>query len=130
MAKVTKANMDLRVAEVTRFLLAGHTRSHIIRILGKDWDVGPRQIDEYIHQASENIKEVTKCTAERTLAVLTTNLWTLYRRNRKENPALARQTLMDIAKLHGLEKMNLTLHLERPLKEESDESLLKALGGA
>lgn len=127
MGKSTRAATQVRISEVTKWLLAGYTRSQILRKCSTKWKLGDRQIDEYIHQATREIEEITAATAERTLAILASNLWEIVRSQLKKSPGTARQAIMDIAKLQGLDRIDISLHIDRPLKELSDEDLGRAL---
>jgi len=128
--KATKAAVKTRVEEVIELLLEGRTRSFIIRYGAENWQLAARQVDQYIHEATEEIGEVTKNTAEKTISLLTSSLWSLYRNNKVWHPATARAALMDIAKLHGLDRIDINLHVDRPLKDVSDNELSAIISGS
>lgn len=111
-------------------LLDGRTRSDVLRHAEQAWDISERQADEYIRQATAAIDEANAATTEHHLALITSNLWGLYRSQIKKAPGQARQVLLDIAKLRGLENNNMTVRIERPHKEASDEELAAVIGGA
>ena len=129
MAKVPRAVMETRIAEIKNLLLEGHTRPHILRYGASSWDLSVRQIDKYIQAATAEILEISKNTTEKTLSLLTSNLWELYRVHRTQKPALARMTLMSIGKLNGLDRMDVTVHFDRPNKEATDEEVAAAAAG-
>ncbi len=129
MSKATSAEINLRVSEVQDLLLKGHTRTFILNF-GSKWNVGDRQIDEYIAQASKIIKEINLSTAHDNLALITSSLWQIFRTQLLINPELARKILMDIAKLRGLDEQTINHIIEdkRELSEVSDADLEKLLG--
>ena len=58
MAKITKAEMENRVTEVTDLLLKGAKRVQILQYVSKmNWNVTDRMVDNYIQKATEAIKE-------------------------------------------------------------------------
>lgn len=126
--RATDAQFQERVKVVMELLLGGHSRSHIIRSGAEHWKVGVRQVDNYIAAANAEIDEVNANSAERMMALITSNLWKLYRTHEILNPSTARLSLKDIAKLRGLDKLDFNGGLERPLKDMSDEELNAALG--
>lgn len=127
MAKVTQAAMRVRIKSVQKLLLRGHTRSYLLEYGADKWQIGDRQVDEYIKIATDEIDEINKNSAEHNLALITSNLWKLYRRQLKKEPGSARGILLDIAKLRGLDRIDINLHVERPLKDLSDDQLTAAL---
>ncbi len=129
MAKVTHAEMEQRIAHVAGLLLDGRTRSYIIKYARTTWDVGSSATDKYIHRASAEITEAARATTEMTSAKIQSNLWEIYRKNITSTPALARAALMDIAKISGLDRMDVNIHVERNFKDASDDDLAKAIHG-
>jgi hypothetical protein len=58
MARITKAELDNRVTQVTDLLLKGAKRAQILQFAGKlNWDVSDSMVDKYIGQATEAIRE-------------------------------------------------------------------------
>lgn len=127
MSKSTKVAIKTRIAQVRELLLSGHTRSHILELGKENWDLADRQIDEYIQKATLEIEEVNKASAENMMACITSDLWILYRNNFRTNPGLARGILLDIARLRGLDKLELTVNLKREHKDATEEELSKAV---
>lgn len=130
MAKATQAELSVRLEQVTELLLDGHSRTHIQRASAEAWGLSTRQIDEYIRLATEEIEEINQASIEKHLALITRNLWSIYRSTRATEPSTARMALMDIAKLRGLDKTELTLKVIRKHKDATDDELAKAIGGA
>jgi hypothetical protein len=58
MARITKAELENRVTQVTDLLLKGAKRAQILQFAGKlNWDVSDSMVDKYIGQATEAIRE-------------------------------------------------------------------------
>ncbi len=119
--------MSCRLKDVKAMLLHGRTRGDILRS-GEVWGIQERQIDEYIKKATAEIAEANSLESDQHLAVITANLWELYRCHLKAKEACsARQCLLDIAKLRGLDKGEMTVTFKREHKGASDEELAAAL---
>lgn len=130
--KSTKAEIDQRLKEVQELLLEGRTRSYIVQY-GSKWQVVDRQIDDYIAQATALIKEINLASVQDNLALITANQWTLYRTAIKDNNIpVARQLLMDLAKLRGLDQatINHVIEDKRELADLSNADLEKMLEGS
>lgn len=124
----TKVELARRVQLVKELLLDGYTRSHIIRELQKTAKISGRAVDQYIHDASEEILEINKSSAESNLSVISSALWKLYRKSVATfDNKTARQILMDIARLRGLDEQTVNLKIDRPATELSDEELSAGL---
>lgn len=83
-------------------------------------------VDEYIAQANENIKEVSKAGLQNDLAILVSAMWDTFRRAViANNVGEQRQTLMAIAKLKGLDetRINHVIEDNRQLSGLSDTEL-------
>ena len=125
-ARATKTNAEhqARVTKVQGMLLDGHSRSYIIEAT-EAWDVSSRTIDEYISKAKETIEEINKKQREENMAVVISNLWSLFRSTKtRAEFSDAHKILMSIAKLAGLEET--VIHhtvSERPLAEASTKEL-------
>lgn len=119
--------MKVRVEAVCELLLNGYTRAYILDYAEDHWKVAERQVDEYIALATLKIEEITTNSAENCLAIITSNLWSLYRRWVKREPGNARMILLDLAKLRGLDRIQLDIKVDRPLKDLSNEELAKAI---
>lgn len=127
--KSTRVVKESRVETVQKMLLEGQSRGAILRHAAQAWEIGDRQVDQYIHEASAWIDEANQNTAERNLALITTNLWEMFREHKIFTPNVARQALMDVARLRGLDKVDIDLNIIRTHKDASDEDLDKALRG-
>jgi hypothetical protein len=127
----TDAQVQERVTEVQRYLLNGYTRQYVLEQAQMLWGTATRTTDEYIKKATEAIREINLVQRDDNLASITSNLWDLFRNSRDRNDfGEARQALMSIAKLRGLD-IQVIEHFvnERPLKNVSDKELDEALGG-
>ncbi len=128
-SKSTQVEINLRILKVQKLLLRGHGRPYIIRFAAKTWNISDRQTDDYITKASEEINEINKGCAEHNLAVITSNLWSMYRTYlKKKETANARTILLDIAKLRGLDRIDINLRVERPYKDVKDAELFAIVG--
>lgn len=127
--RAPKAVVISRITQVQELLLSGQTRKQILRHAAEHWKLAERQVDDYIAKATEEIEEANASSAERHLALITANLWVLYRDNRS-SPSLARELLMDIAKLRGVDKEEMTLHLRKYTGASDDDLISAAVGGA
>lgn len=127
--RASDAEIQLREAKAKEMLLDGFTRAEIVRECSKLYGVSARQIDDYIKVAREEIAEINQVDAKETLSTILKNQWKLFRKAvLKDNDQLARQILMDIAKLKGLEQINVNHVIEqREFKDISDEELDKLL---
>jgi len=130
MAK-TGADHIRKVCGVADLLLEGRTRSYILEFVEATYKLKRGSADELIAEATKRIQEINMNTLETNLATITNNQWDLYRKAVKEgNLTVARQLLMDMAKLRGLESSNINVVIEkRELQEMSDEELDKMLSG-
>lgn len=124
--KATRAEKENRALAVQELLLDGRSRSFILDYGAENWKLSTRQMDEYIRIATQELTQANEKSAEHNLALITGNLWGLVRENRAMTPNVSRQALMDIAKLRGLDQVDINLHVDRPLKDVSDEELAAA----
>jgi len=132
MGRITKGTAALvkcRIAEVKEMLMNGHPRGYIIRYGMETWKLGDRRLDEYVKQATAEIHEMAQASTEHNLGLISSNLWELYRHFKQTDSAgLAKETLLDLAKLHGLDNPELTLNVNS-FPEVSDEELTKIAAG-
>ncbi|MDD3095407.1 MAG: hypothetical protein PHD63_04110 [Candidatus Marinimicrobia bacterium] len=79
-AKSNMVQMRARVATVYRLLLSGMRRREIIQYVAEktDWGVSTRTIENYIHKATAEIKEVTDEEIEAARGMAYKRLDTLY----------------------------------------------------
>lgn len=127
--KSTEAEIDLRVSEVQDLLLNGETRHKIVRF-GSKWGISARQIDDYIAAARERIKEINATSLQENMALVTTNLWRIFRASVIEGDlAEANKALMNLAKVKGLENYTVTHVIEdkRELADLPDAELDRLL---
>lgn len=130
--KSTQAELNQRVSEIQALLLQGYTRFYIVQYASK-WAVSDRQVDDYIHKATVNLKEINSITLESNMALIASNLWDLFRKARTDNDLSEQhKILMSIAKLKGLDQHAIHHIIEdkRELAEMSDEDLETALNVA
>lgn len=123
--KSTKAQLEQRVKEVQELLLAGHTRSYVVQY-GSKWKISDRQIDDYIAMANKIIKEINLISIQDNLALISSNLWDLFRKaSLEQNLSEQHKILMSLAKLKGLDQHAITHIIEdkRELADLSDEEL-------
>lgn len=129
--KSTKAEINQRVSEVADLLMDGYTRSYIQQY-GSKWAVNERQVDEYIAQATAQIKEINSTTLQDNLALICSNLWDVFRKAKKAGDLSEQHKILNsIAKIRGLEKytVNHVIEDKRELADMSDEDLDKLLNG-
>lgn len=79
-AKATHAEIELRVTTVYGLIVAGCTRAEIVRYSTEKttWGVSPRQIDDYIAQATVQLGEASKTTRSVELGKALSRLNDLY----------------------------------------------------
>ena len=131
--KSTNAEIIQRLSEIKDLLLSGQTRSDIQRYAtNQNWGVGPDQVDKYMSQATKEIQEVAQADATTDISVLIRNLWDLVNKNKSTNPNVARQALMDIAKLRGMDQttVNHTFKRDEKLASLSEDEFEKAMAEA
>lgn len=119
--------VEQRINQVFEWNLLAYSRRQIIQFAADlGWDFTDRTIDTYIAEAKRRLIEMNKDTQEEDLSRIISLLWDNYRAAEpRDKPSILR----DIAKLKGLDQINLHVKIERPLKEMKDEELEKALFG-
>jgi hypothetical protein len=122
-----RTDVIIRANIALDMILNGYTRKDIIAH-GESlkWGVNHRKIDAYIILAKELLCELNKVSASENLAMITQNLWSLYRKN-TTNPEFCRKVLMDIAKLRGLDQIKVVVDDRRDFKDLPDDALDKYL---
>lgn len=129
-SKTLRTHVLARISEVQELILLGHTRSSILQLTTK-YRVSDRMIDDYISKAKANISEVNSLTLQDNLATIVSNQWLLYRAAiASKNLHLARQILMDVAKVRGLDQqtINHVVNDQRELADLSNAELETILG--
>lgn len=123
MAKATQVQQLERIRSVKKLLLIGKTRSDILQYASDKWGSSERSCDDLIKTATLQIQEHTKDTTKMMLGKLVANQWELYLEARsKSDLAVARQLLMDIAKLTGV-SIDRVIHEHRELNSLPEEEL-------
>jgi hypothetical protein len=123
--KSTKQELATRVGEILLLLANGYTRSYIMQYSSK-WNICDRQVDDYIAMANKELKEINALTVQDNLAIITHNLWDVFREARKANNlAEQHKVLVSIAKLKGLEQhtVNHIIEDKRELSGITDAEL-------
>lgn len=131
--KATNVQIIQRLSEVKTLLLQGKTRSEIQRYAtNQNWGVGSDQVDKYMSEATREIKEVVQQDSSTDISILIANLWDIINKNKSTNPQVARQALMDIAKLRGMDQVtvNHTFKRDEDLAKLSDEDFDKKMAQA
>ena len=124
MAKASNAEVELRIHEVKNLLSDGSTRADILRHTAKKWGVSPRQTDEYIRTAKEELRELNSANFKDKLSQITSCLWKLYKKA-EDTPAVQHQIIMSIAKMQGLDQqiINHVIEDKRELADVPTEEL-------
>lgn len=121
---------DLRVLEIIPLLLDGYSRQEILIHCAK-WKIHDRTVDKYIKIAIEKVIQINTTSIEQNLAIITTNLWRLYRKAKeKDDPKEQHRLLMSLSKILGLDKLSLHINTsdnKRLLKNLPTEALDKLL---
>ena len=105
--------------------MQGYTRSHIVQH-GSKWKISSRQIDDYIHQATNIIKEVNLTTLQDNQGVVISQLWSLFREAREaKNLPEQHKLILSIAKFKGLDQVTINHVIEdkREMADMTDEEL-------
>lgn len=115
--KSDKTQVIQRVSEIKALKLQGQTRSDIQRYAtNQGWGVGVDQVDKYIGLATAEIQEIAQADAQADISLILRNLWDIINANKINNPAVARQALMDIAKLRGMDQITINHTFKRDEK--------------
>lgn len=111
--RVDDSELEKRVFEVAKMILGGYSkRAFILQHISNttDWNVCDRQIDNYIKDAKELIKETNEDDIELEKSMALNRLEALYTMNLKiQDYNQCRSLIMDRAKLLGLVSSKLTL---------------------
>lgn len=125
----TSAEIEHRVTEVQKLLLEGFTYRQIRNKCCPLWKICSRQVDSYLQKATEEIREINKVERADNLAMITMNMWELFRESRVTGDlSEAHKVLNSIAKLRGLDETTVNhIFTERPLQSMTDEELDQAM---
>ena len=132
--KASNAEIEIRVNQIIHFLIVGKTRGFILRHFAETENVSERTVDYYIERAWEDIKESNRGTLDSKLAKITRALIKNYEMAiTADAPDLgeARQSIMALAKLQGLDQQNIHLTVEKvdpEIDKMSDDDLTLMLG--
>lgn len=121
-----------RVRQIKEWILLGYIRSEILQY-ASTWKLSDRMVDDYISKAREEIREVNKLETKDMLDELIASQKVLYRAAiAMKDLKTARQLLMDMAKLRGLDQTTVNVNVQRDedLMKMSDEQLDSILGQA
>jgi hypothetical protein len=78
MPKASQAEKELRINVVYKMLLDGKTNADIVRYGSENWNIGERQMDDYLVWANERIIDESSEGREKTLADLRAKMKRLY----------------------------------------------------
>lgn len=116
MNKATNAEIETRIATVAEMVIKGQGRQKIIRYGSEEWNIGERQIENYISKAWEKIEKNTDFDIKQELKLQRARFEDLFQKNYTiQDYREARQVLDSIAKLLGLnepEKLSLSGEVE------------------
>jgi hypothetical protein len=81
--KVTKAVFAERIEKVVELLVLGLRPSEIVRYIAEktDWDIKPRQVDNYIHHANAEITASSAINRDREVGKALRRFESLYKAN-------------------------------------------------
>jgi len=104
MAKASQAEIEIRVAQVSEWLLNGETRAVIVQKGSKLWQISHRQVDDYIAYAWDMISECGAESTRKEKARVLSNLWRLFKEAQREGDRREQHSLsLSVSKLLGLE---------------------------
>lgn len=115
-----------RVQEIYKLLMAGKTRPYILEHCSKVYDLKRASADSLMQDASKMIEEDIAKTRGSRLGVLLNRLNDIYEKTTQlDNYPVARQVIMDEAKLLGLDNHAKTHIIDdkRELSETNDDEL-------
>lgn len=124
----TVAARNARIKQVYQLLMGDYNRSQILEYCKETWDLEMAASDNLISAATSLINEDLAVSRISVLGVTIQKQKDLYNRALQENNlAVARQVIMDSAKLFGLDQ-NTTTHIiedkrDPEVKKLSDEEL-------
>lgn len=118
--KPTKIEYTDRVKEIYHMLLDGKYRPEIQEFASKKWDLSRAAIDNMMKAASDIMRDDLEKSREAMLVDILRKQEKIYHETMiNQNHAVARQVLMDKAKLIGVEKSRVVHSIE------ADEEILK-----
>lgn len=126
--KSNKIRLENNIAQVAKMLMRGRTRSYILEHAEKHWGIKRAQTDNLMAAARERLLEANRSSIEQNQAVICSSLWEQYRiAHKAKAAAVCIKALTELAKIYGLDQGVLTLKVDRPLKDLTDEELAAAL---
>jgi hypothetical protein len=57
MAKATDAEIELRIATLYEMIVKGCSRAYIVRYSSEKWNIGERQVDDYLKLVKDKIQD-------------------------------------------------------------------------
>lgn len=125
-----KAQKEDRLVKVYKLLLDQASRHEILEYCSKNWGLQRASADNLIQEASRMLSEDVNKSRDATLATFVKALVNIYKEALAQgNLQVARQTIMDQAKLLGLDQttVNHIVDDKRELANLSDDELDKIL---
>lgn len=126
--KATNAEIELRVSTVSEMLIKGQGRDKIIRYGSENWNVGERQIENYIAKAWDKIEKNTDYQLAQEIHLARARLEDLYSKNYTiQDYRECRQVLDSLSKLLGTnqpEKTESKTHHEIELTDNQLKELM------
>lgn len=115
------AIVEERINQVFKWNLVAYSSREILQFASEaGWDVSERAVAAYIAEAKRRLIEMNQDTQAEDLSRILSLYWDLFREaETRDRPLILR----DIAKLKGLDQINVNVKFDRPLKELSDLDL-------
>lgn len=114
--KSTKAEVELRVQTIVKWILQGRSYTDIVRYSAKNWGISSRQADNYVKMAKDDVKATTKITKEEQITLAIARYNDLYLQNYTGKDFRECRNVQDsLNKLLGLneaEKIDITTKME------------------
>ena len=125
--KSTKAEVEIRIAEIAKLLIEGKPTQYIIPYSAKKWEIGVRQTTNYIKRATEKITKSVNKNLERDFSLAVQRFQDLYNKAYDNNDLrLCRMINKDLSELQELSKHRIEHNVninKRDLEAMSDEEL-------
>lgn len=121
--RATASEVELRVQEIVKRKLRGHTRYKLLQ-LAAEWGIKEDRMDQLIGMATKRIVEASQVAIEEDVGTIVNNLWDLYQRAEVEDDRAEMHKIMaTLSKIKGLDKIQVTLKDERSLGDIPEDSL-------
>jgi DNA-directed RNA polymerase subunit F len=126
--KSSIAEYEKRVNKVYLMLINNNSRYEIIKHAKKEWDVQERQVDNYIKEANDIIKETAKQSQEEWLEDTKNKLRYLYKIAMQDGNIIECRRLIETAnKVLGYEKLSIDNNITLNNFPEMAEKIRKVL---